>query len=198
MDFYGYSSLGETDTMNTRIFTGLEATDSIKFDYAHAEYPGYGPDRLIVRVSIDGGQTYPFTIFDKEGVALATVPETSSNFVPTNSNEWATFTYSLGSIIPVLVELNEFGVPRDFVLYQNYPNPFNPSTIIKYAVSEERPVSIKIFDLTGREVVTLVNEVKQPGTYQLTFDAGKYASGVYIYQMISGDFVQVKKMSLLK
>jgi len=92
----------------------------------------------------------------------------------------------------------EFDVPGEFVLQQNYPNPFNPSTVIKYAVPEESPVSIKIFDLTGREVATLVDEVKQPGTYELTFDAEKYASGVYIYQMISGDFVQVKKMSLLK
>jgi hypothetical protein len=92
----------------------------------------------------------------------------------------------------------EFDVPRDFVLQQNYPNPFNPSTKIKYAVPEESPVSIKVFDLTGREVATLVDEIKQPGSYELTFEAGKYASGVYIYQMISGDFVQVKKMSLLK
>ena len=85
-----------------------------------------------------------------------------------------------------------------FNLSKNYPNTFNPSTIIKYAVSEESPVSIKVFDLTGREVAILVDEVKQPGTYEITFDAEKFASGVYIYQMISGDFVQVKKMSLLK
>ncbi|RKZ00373.1 MAG: hypothetical protein DRQ13_00565 [Ignavibacteriae bacterium] len=101
--------------------------------------------------------------------------------------------------IPVGVEQTDpTMMPVSFNLSQNFPNPFNPSTIIKYAVPEESPVSIKVFDLTGREVVTLVNEVKQPGTYELTFDAKKYASGVYIYQMISGDFVQVKKMSLLK
>ncbi len=88
--------------------------------------------------------------------------------------------------------------PESFELSQNYPNPFNPSTIIKYAIPEESPVIIKVFDLTGREVATLVDEVKQPGIYELTFDAEKYASGVYIYQMISGGFVQVKKMSLLK
>jgi PKD repeat protein len=89
-------------------------------------------------------------------------------------------------------------IPSEFELSLNYPNPFNPSTKIKYAVPEESPVSIKVFDLTGREVATLVDEIKQPGSYELTFEAGKYASGVYIYQMISGDFVQVKKMSLLK
>ncbi len=90
------------------------------------------------------------------------------------------------------------GLIKNYQLFQNYPNPFNQSTIIKYAVPEESPVRIKVFDLTGREVAILVDEVKQPGTYELTFNAEKYASGVYIYQMISGDFVQVKKMSLLK
>ena len=88
--------------------------------------------------------------------------------------------------------------PVSFDLSQNYPNPFNPSTIIKYAVPEESTVSIKVFDLIGREVATLVDDVKQPGTYEIIFKAEKYASGVYIYQMISGNFVQVKKMSLLK
>jgi hypothetical protein len=101
--------------------------------------------------------------------------------------------YNLSDVITVA-----FDVPGEFILNQNYPNPFNPSTVIKYAVPKESPVSIKVFDLTGRKVATLVDEVKQPGTYELTFDAGKYASGVYIYQMVSGDFVQVKKMSLLK
>ncbi|MEE9448530.1 MAG: T9SS type A sorting domain-containing protein, partial [Ignavibacteriaceae bacterium] len=90
------------------------------------------------------------------------------------------------------------GLIKNYQLFQNYPNPFNPSTIIKYAVPEESPVRIKVFDLTGREVAILVDEVKQPGTYEITFNAEKYASGVYIYQMISGDFVQVKKMSFLK
>ena len=88
--------------------------------------------------------------------------------------------------------------PESFELSQNYPNPFNPSTVIKYSVPKESPVIIKVFDLRGREVAILVNEVKQPGTYEITFDAKKYASGVYFYQMISGEFVQIKKMSLLK
>ncbi len=101
--------------------------------------------------------------------------------------------------IPVgIEETDPTMMPASFNLSQNYPNPFNPSTIIKYAVPEESPVSIKVFDLTGRKVATLVNEVKQPGTYELTFNAEKFASGVYIYQMISGDFIQVKKMSFLK
>jgi hypothetical protein len=197
LDFYSYSSIGASDTMNTRIFTGLEPTDSIKFDYAHAEYPGYGPDRLIVRVSIDGGQTFPFTIFDKAGAELATVPETSSSFVPTNRSEWAAFSYSLDGVVSS-VEILEENIPVGFSLAQNYPNPFNPSTIINYSVPQTAPVRIKVFDITGSEVAVLVNEVKNPGNYQIIFDAYNIASGVYFYQMSAGEFISVRKMSILK
>ena len=99
LDFYSYSTVGASDTMYSRIFTGLQVSDSVKFDYAHAEYPGYGPDRLIVNVSIDGGQTFPFTIFDKEGNELATVAATTSNFVPASGSDWETFSFSLDTIV---------------------------------------------------------------------------------------------------
>jgi hypothetical protein len=91
-----------------------------------------------------------------------------------------------------------FDVPKDFVLQQNFPNPFNPSTTIRYAVPQTSPVIIKVYDLTGQEVATLVNEVKEAGTYEVKFDAGKLASGVYIYRMTAGEFTSVKKMNVLK
>jgi len=92
----------------------------------------------------------------------------------------------------------DFDVPRDFILSQNYPNPFNPSTKITYALPIQSPVVIKIYDLTGQEVITLVDEVKEAGTYEINFDALNFSSGVYIYQMRAGDFSSVKKMSVLK
>lgn len=294
MDFYSYSNVGASDTMYSRVFTGLQTTDSVKFDYAHAEYPGFGPDRMIVRVSIDGGQTFPHTIFDKEGNELATVAATSNNFVPASSSEWDTFTYSLESIVTfssvavqspnggevwvvgqtenitwtgvnvndVKIELStdngtgwstiiestpntgtyawvvaaqdssdecliritnvangfvydvsdnvftidiisDLGeeledIPTEFSLAQNYPNPFNPSTTIKYAVPKTNLVSIKVYDLTGQEVASLVNEVKEFGTYEIKFDARNLASGVYLYKMVSGHFTSVKKLNILK
>ncbi len=103
------------------------------------------------------------------------------------------------NFVPVNVEDdNNNNVVTDFKLLQNYPNPFNPSTRIVYTVAEAVPVTIKVFDLTGQEVATLVNDVKAPGTYEVVFDAHNLASGVYIYQMIAGNFSSVKKMSLLK
>lgn len=84
---------------------GVEYTDSVKFNYAHAQYPGYS-DRLVVKLSVDGGLTFPHTIFDKSGAALGTTTATSNNFTPTSASQWATFAYSLGSVLPV--ELKSF------------------------------------------------------------------------------------------
>jgi hypothetical protein len=92
----------------------------------------------------------------------------------------------------------EFDIPRDFVLHQNYPNPFNPSTTVKYAVPKTSLVSIKVYDLTGQEVATLVNEMQEAGTYEVNFDARNLASGVYVYRMIADNFTSVRKLNLLK
>jgi len=92
----------------------------------------------------------------------------------------------------------EFDIPRDFVLHQNYPNPFNPSTTVKYAVPKTSLVSIKVYDLTGQEVATLVNEMQEAGTYEIKFDARNLASGVYVYRMIADNFTSVRKLNLLK
>lgn len=89
-------------------------------------------------------------------------------------------------------------VPDKYVLYQSYPNPFNPSTTIKYSVPNSEVVSLKIYDMLGSEVATLVDEYKNAGTYSIEFNASKFASGVYFYQLHSGNFVETKKMVLLK
>jgi hypothetical protein len=100
--------------------------------------------------------------------------------------------------IPNDVEEFENGIPKEFNLGQNYPNPFNPVTSINYQVPEASLVSIKVYDLIGREVTVLVNEVKQPGIYQVSFGTENLASGVYFYKMTAGDFSSVRKMNLLK
>jgi photosystem II stability/assembly factor-like uncharacterized protein len=89
-------------------------------------------------------------------------------------------------------------IPDKFSLEQNYPNPFNQSSIINFQCSIKGYVSIKVFDITGREVKFLVNEILQPGTYSITFDAGKLPSGVYFYRMQAGNFIEVRKMILTK
>jgi len=89
-------------------------------------------------------------------------------------------------------------IPTKFTLKQNYPNPFNSTTIIKYSIPSKSNVTLKVYDILGREVETLVNETKSPGNYTIQFNAGKLASGTYIYTMRAGNFVQSKKLILLK
>ncbi len=89
-------------------------------------------------------------------------------------------------------------VPQNFGLDQNYPNPFNPLTQIQYQVPSHAHVSIEIFDVTGRQIATLVNEVKDAGYHVVSFDASRLASGVYIYRMQAGEHVFTRKMMLVK
>ncbi len=90
------------------------------------------------------------------------------------------------------------GIPKDFSLNQNYPNPFNPSTVIDFAVPKTAFVTVKVYDLMGKEVKTLVNETKQAGYYSLNFNASNLTSGVYFYKITAGDFTASKKMMLVK
>jgi len=85
-----------------------------------------------------------------------------------------------------------------FRLSQNYPNPFNPSTRIEYALSSQQFVTLKIYDLLGREVATLVNEEKQAGDHQVVFDASRLSSGVYMYRLTAGSFSASNKMIVMK
>ncbi len=89
-------------------------------------------------------------------------------------------------------------IPNKYKLSQNYPNPFNPSTVIEYDIPEECFVTMKIFDILGGEVKTLVNEEQKSGAYKLTFNANELTSGVYFYKILAGDFVDTKKMMVLK
>ena len=89
-------------------------------------------------------------------------------------------------------------IPDKFELSQNYPNPFNPSTKIKYQIAVSNPVSLKIFDVLGNEVASLVNEVQPSGSYEVIFDARLLSSGTYFYKLQAGSFIETKKMTLLK
>ena len=101
---------------------------------------------------------------------------------------------------------NETASPADYTLYQNYPNPFNPTTKIKFSIpsvetqdfTSQQSVRLIIYDVLGREIATLVNKKMTPGTYEATFNANNLPSGVYLYRIEIGDFVQSRKMLMLK
>ena len=97
-----------------------------------------------------------------------------------------------------MVRSSEYTVPVEYQLEQNYPNPFNPSTNIKYSIPEASFVQLKVYDILGNEVATLVNEEQSTGIYRVELDASALPSGVYFYRIQAASFVDTKKMILLK
>ncbi|MBP9582686.1 MAG: T9SS type A sorting domain-containing protein [Ignavibacterium sp.] len=99
-----------------------------------------------------------------------------------------------------------YGVPTEYKLEQNYPNPFNPATKIRYSIPNvalrqaqgDNFTTLKVYDILGNEVTTLVNEQKEPGYYEVDFNASQFASGVYVYRLQSGSYVSSKKMLMIK
>lgn len=107
---------------------------------------------------------------------------------------------SIGWKVPVPTTIdssvNEYPVGAE--LHQNYPNPFNPTTQIQFTLPMESQVELGVYTVTGRLITTLVNEVRPAGTHQVTFDASDLSSGIYIYRIRAGDFMQTSKMTLVK
>ncbi len=135
------------------------------------------------------------------------------SLVPNGSNiyigfrEWvedaavqgATFSLDLVKSTAQVVEVSNINqIPDNYYLGQNYPNPFNPTTAINYSIARKGFVSLKVFDILGKEVATLVNEVKDAGTYSLNFNAAKLTSGVYFYRIQTDKFTDMKSMVLVK
>ena len=92
----------------------------------------------------------------------------------------------------------EVGVPKKFDVSQNYPNPFNPTTKINFDLPENGKVDLRLYDMLGREVATLVNEVRTAGYYTVNFNASSLSSGIYFYRMNAGKFSSIKKMAVIK
>ena len=110
-------------------------------------------------------------------------------------NQFVSYTYSAESILDVDTEQDKL---FSYAIYQNYPNPFNPSTSLQYAIGSLQFVTLKIYDILGNEVATLVHEEKPAGIYEVEFSVGQSASGIFFYQLRAGSFVETKKMLLIK
>ncbi|MCX6159296.1 MAG: T9SS type A sorting domain-containing protein [Ignavibacteriae bacterium] len=195
MPFYDYLNIGQRDTLYTVSFDSVSWYDTLTFDWAYAVYLSEYNDSLAVNISVDGGNTFA-NFFNKGGYELATALSTTLPFIPYSTTQWKTFRFPLSAVIPPDNRQNI--VPNNYELGQNYPNPFNPRTTIGYKIPKDGFVSIKVYDITGREIAKIVNEYKKAGTYESVFTADRLASGVYFYVLQAGDFVQAKKLVLLK
>jgi hypothetical protein len=126
------------------------------------------------------------------------------NWFPTQKATWVAQKNAEHATLEHMLNTGTVGVknvgtlPEVYTLSQNYPNPFNPATTISFSLPHSGNVSLRVFDLLGREVATLVNGFTTAGSHEVQFDATNFASGVYLYKLTSGDFTQVKKMTLMK
>jgi len=138
-------------------------------------------------------------------------PETDKDYFDDLHLRWDTEGQRIAQVIPLIgstdsnfVSVEDEEIPKDFYLSQNYPNPFNPVTSIQYAVSSRQFVTLKVYDILGREVATLVNEEKSEGKYEVEFSTGhsgevrNLTSGIYFYRLQTGNFIETKKMILMK
>jgi aminopeptidase N len=146
-----------------------------------------------IKVNFVTGDTL-ITIFNNTqaqnfSIAIKGEP-TSITFDP---NNWI-----MKNVVSIILGVDNENIPNKFSVEQNFPNPFNPSTQIQYSIGTKQLVQIKIYDVLGNEVATLVNEEKASGTYEVNFDAANLPSGVYIYKMQAGSFFNTRKMILLK
>jgi hypothetical protein len=161
--------------MITRSFFKYE----VSYQTTDTLYPGYG---YWVKVNQDGSLILTSSEY---------VGEIASRIRIVQSSE-------LPPPPPDVMLEGERQLPNEFVLNQNYPNPFNPNTTISYQLPLQSHVTLKLFDVLGREVATLVNVVEEPGYKSLTFDASRLSSGVYYYRLQAGNYIETKKLLLLR
>ena len=128
----------------------------------------------------------------------AGLPEDEANYFQNVASNTVLDSLYLWNITTTNMYQGEFLKPNGIHLQQNYPNPFNPITKIKYSIPQSSNVVIKVFDLLGNEITTLVNEEKPTGNYSIEFNAANLPSGVYFYRLNAGEFISTKKMILLK
>lgn len=141
---------------------------------------------------------YSATVVDPNDTTFWTIQEYAAMDVGPSPNDdrWGTW---WGRILPIeITSVVESTVPTTTALFQNYPNPFNPSTEIRYRITTPNHVALKVYNVFGQEITTLVNEVIQPGTHTVTFTASGYASGVYLYRLQSGNVIETKKLIVLQ
>ncbi len=205
-----WGSTLETDTTRKMWDDGTHG-DRISNDSIYTRIILASPDSLNIGSKFQVGQVFKFGIRggDNEGGRGGFGNNHTENIVDaTNSytlaSQWGSINpsfynrWNFDTRTPITAVRETPGTPVAFELSQNYPNPFNPTTNISYSVPTQSFVSLKVYNVIGQEVVTLVNEVQRAANYVATFDAKRLASGVYFYKLQAGNFVSTKKLLLLK
>lgn len=195
---------GFINTGWTTVFTGNYTVPGTGWQYVDLQTPYLwnGTQNLLVEICFDNtsytsnttvnstastGTTWHNHLDNSTGCSL-----TGGALQTTRPNICMTINLLVGN------QTKQFTVPTVYSLEQNYPNPFNPSTSIKFSIPKQSNVKLVVYDVIGKEVAVLVNEAKQPGTYEAVFNGENLASGVYFYRIDAGTYTDVKKMVLIK
>ncbi len=223
--FNNYDAVaGTTQALITLTFSPAAAGDSLKFDHAYCTYETE-VDQLVIETSANGGTSYTTLITLDGGVSgpLVTASPSLNPFAPASS-QWAKKKFSLpvGTNKIKFRTISAYGnnlfldticvtspstgitqlltgtIPESYSLSQNYPNPFNPTTNLEFGISKLGFVSLKVYDVLGKEVMTLVNEIKPAGRYKIDFNGSNLSSGMYFYKLEAGNFTETKRMLLIK
>ena len=181
-----------TDSTGNVFVTGESSVTASNIDMITLKYDPSGNQQWLLHYGSTGNGTdrpAGIAVNEKEEVYV-----TATAYSQANNQDILTLKYSQSTGISEPV----FIVPSEFNLYNNFPNPFNPTTSIQFDIPVDSKVQLKIYDITGREVHTLVNEIRKAGHYTESFDGTNLASGVYIYRLVSGSIVKSRMMVLIK
>jgi hypothetical protein len=170
--------------------TGYSTGAGTAFDYATLKYSSTGTQEWLIR----------YTNSNTSGSSDDAVCVRSDG----SGNVWVTgmsaLDYATVKYAPSVtgISSNNGSKPIQYTLLQNYPNPFNPATTIKYHIPDNTHVSLTVFDINGKEVANLVNQNQEKGIHEINFDAGRLSSGVYFYKLVTNEYSDVKRMTLVK
>jgi hypothetical protein len=204
--FYSVDSLKGLANYYPSDGVGKPAPNDILNVQADSLFVSYQPDFYNDWIALDGKNDYHL-LPKAAAVGRGITPP-----APTSTNFWGNPFFgngtqtlpgdvnigALGVSTPTAVSKQNSGIPASYTLNQNYPNPFNPSTIISYSIPKSQNVVLKVYNMLGQLVTTLVNKQQNAGSYQVSFNAVKLSSGIYFYSLNTGDFSSVKKMIYLK
>ncbi len=189
-----YATSIDVDGTGNVYITGIMDANGTSLDFTTIKYNSAGDQLWMTRYDngqgINGSDAACSIVLDNSGNIFVT----GSSVQTGNGEDFCTVKY----IQSVGIRQISSGVPEHFSLSQNYPNPFNPLTKIRFEISELSQTKLYVFDALGSEVANIVNEKLQPGSYEVSFDANNFSSGVYFYKLESNGYIETKKMFLIK
>jgi hypothetical protein len=212
--YEGWAVISEMP-VTTGTFTTVDMVDEADPYSGPDQGPPFPGEDFLVNAPM--GFTFPTDLSGMTGViSIEPDPDNSTapfllkplvGGIPSNAMDHVTYMMdsNVANSIPTgtairskIVSVESTSFITDYVLEQNYPNPFNPSTTIKFGLPEKSNVVLTVYNSLGAEVATLVNEVREAGSYEIEFNADNFSSGIYYYKIASGNFVETKKMILLR